>query len=676
MAGAGNIDTSGLSPQLRQVLGLDIGDNQQPLAMPQPEPFNPVLPANIRSLLGAPQPVHEDSPVQNGPDYAVPAPNVPSDIKAVQKANIAYTKQQAKDAKALAAAGQRMPTVADAQHEQQAASGQELRANDAATGVQAAAAQEQHLVNQQAADDLRVNADDLRAKQAESDKVRGQKEAAVAAAMAEVDNYKVDPHRYWNNASTGQKVSWFVAMALTGLGELLQNGKVTKGVSPIVEQLHAVIDKDVRDQVDRREQLKEKLGRARDSVDQWDRFSSNQEARILGQRAQKKELAAQMLLTAASKFGSDAAIANGMKGAAEIRKSAAKDAMAAVDLAHGHAMQEGQLANAKQNTAIAGGHLALAKKQFEWTKDYQQQSLDVEAAKLAQAGNKKGSEDLRKFGVGAPPKTVVGEDGKPQIVAGPLRSKDGTPFLARNEEQALKMGRKVYVAGQINDIINKVLDIRDRVGGESAAFNSDERQKLDVLQAQLIKLSKDGTEGMSSDEDMKKLAASLGAADIASFRARAAGLEEGRDRTTQALNAELRSGYNYDGEDITFGNPYAQAAADRPGDADQRAALKTSARTDPGRIAEELPVPDFDPNDPRSKEIRQAAAYTQAGGVVPSQRKAVDVAAADALSDDPDTRTRGIQALRELAYSADSEGLRKIATDRLIRTMMAPRKAK
>lgn len=153
--------------------------------------------------------------------------------------------------------------------------------------------------------------------------------------------------------------------------------------------------------------------------------------------------------------------------------------------------------------------------------------------------------EVRELGIGIP--------GTPQLM-----NKDGKPFKARDKTVAEKLVKQANAAGEVVDIIDEILAIRDRVGGESSAFNSDDRQRLDVLQNQLIILQKSGTEGMSSDEDMKKIANAAGAGDVASFRARAAGLEKGRERVVSMLNRTLR-GAQYTGDPINFTNRYANS---------------------------------------------------------------------------------------------------------------------
>ncbi len=140
---------------------------------------------------------------------------------------------------------------------------------------------------------------------------------------------------------------------------------------------------------------------------------------------------------------------------------------------------------------------------------------------------------------------------------GVLKNKGDKQYLAPDADSARLTRKKVAAAREVTDMLDQVLAIRDKVGGESAIVNSDEFQKLKLLQSRLVKIEKSGTEGMSSDEDMKKLADAIGAADITSFRARAAGLKEGRDRTVGELNTWLES-QNYDGPAITIPSKYGE----------------------------------------------------------------------------------------------------------------------
>lgn len=202
------------------------------------------------------------------------------------------------------------------------------------------------------------------------------------------------------------------------------------------------------------------------------------------------------------------------------------------------------------------------------------QKTGSEMSNQAQQQADRQSDRERQFSIGsvkprvavdAKGKPVVGDDGLPQVSFAPLVNADGKTFLAANEGQHKTLSAKYLAASEITDILNEVSAIRDRTGGESKVWNSDDYQRLKQLEARLSVLAKSGTEGMSSDEDMRRLVSTLGAEDLTSFRARAAGLEEAKRHTKTELNKALRIA-NYTGPEIDFPNPYAAPTSKKSGD--------------------------------------------------------------------------------------------------------------
>lgn len=172
---------------------------------------------------------------------------------------------------------------------------------------------------------------------------------------------------------------------------------------------------------------------------------------------------------------------------------------------------------------------------------------------------------------------VDGKTGQPVLERGNLLNKDGTPWKARSKEVADELAKNYAAAEDVTAMIDEILDIRDRVGGESTTFNSDDAQRLGVLENQVLKRVKEGTHGMSSDADMAVLKAAVGAKDITSFRAKAAGLEKGRERVIASLNRDLRYRGNYTGDPIAFENPYRKAPATTSEETQRKTLLKAPA---------------------------------------------------------------------------------------------------
>lgn len=244
-------------------------------------------------------------------------------------------------------------------------------------------------------------------------------------------------------------------------------------------------------------------------------------------------------------------------------------------------------AKAKADQSLAWSRLGLDKKEFDYKKVHDREELDVRKAEAAATREAKRAERQHELSIGSLPRVqvdekgvpVTNEKGVPVIETGELRQKDGSVFLAPDKEARKKLADQFVAASSINDIINQVLDIRERVGGESGIMNSDDLQRLQVLERRLGVLAKQGTEGMSSDADMENLRGSLGAKDISSFRERSAGLAEGRDNTTTAINKALRVA-NYTGPAITFPNPYTKGPEESSEDVADRVLLQKPAAGD------------------------------------------------------------------------------------------------
>jgi len=245
----------------------------------------------------------------------------------------------------------------------------------------------------------------------------------------------------------------------------------------------------------------------------------------------------------------------------------------------------------QHDQALGWANHALSAKRFNYEQGKDAADFNLRAGELADKRDDKARQDDRELSLGALPRLRVDEKGAPAldenglpvVESGPLTQKDGKLYRAPDAPTRKELAAKTLAASEVTDMINEVLDIRDKTGGESGVFNSDARQRLEVLQNRLVILQKSGTQGMSSDEDMKKLSAAVGADDIASFRARAAGLQEGRDRTVTELNKAYRIA-NYTGPKIEFPNPYGKAAGNTSQDDADQALLEKPK----GGFAEDL----------------------------------------------------------------------------------------
>jgi hypothetical protein len=190
---------------------------------------------------------------------------------------------------------------------------------------------------------------------------------------------------------------------------------------------------------------------------------------------------------------------------------------------------------------------------------------DKRDEKAAEAAAKQADIE-RKFSVGGEPKIAVGPDGKPVLGADGrpvitydrVRDKNGniwTPPDGMHQEIVKKTGTGRSLLG----VYDRMIALRDRVGGEVDLFNSAESAELLSLEAEATALLKAGTEGMSSDDDMKLLKKAGGVDSVTSFREQMPKLVAARARVVKKLNDAYRAA-GYDGQDLKFENPYTGAS--------------------------------------------------------------------------------------------------------------------
>lgn len=643
-----------LPPSVIDMLGIP-----QPGAEPMPTPdaisggeqgipaVTPTLDPATLGMLG----IAPAQPVQNAPDEYItpPAPMQATFGKQNAATNRAHVQKGQRAAQQAYAQSQAMPTLADTVHEQQAATQQQADAIGMETQVAQAQAEDAYGIQQQAEDDLKANQESLQRQQQESDRIRADKQAAVDGIVREVDNYKVDHDRYWGDAGTGKKVGWLVAMAMSGIGDALQH---KSGPNPVIGMLEKTIDADVRAQLMRRDELAAKLGRAKDGLDAFDRFSTNQEARILAKRAQAKELVAQQLLTSASKYAGDAALANGSKAVAELRKSSAKDMQAAVDMAHGHQVQDANLAINRQQVAISGGQLSLANKKFAWDKEKDEAALAIEVAKL----NKAGDEAKAK---------LVAEKGIPGVY-----NKDGTPMVATGSspEDLAKLKDSTASARQVVDIIDRVRRIR--TGWNSETANSEEYQNLKSEWNGLRLAGKDLFKlGVIAGPDMDLLDGFFGSDDPNRFKNFGAGLKTARQRVLKNTSFLLQS-RGLDGEFDVPDIEEKRGAAVQPGDPEMKLVLDPKGPEVERSIDEAAGVEMGARGKGSPGQQRQDWLYRN-GNIAPAIKQTLDTFAAGMQSTDPKARELAFSRIKDAAERSKSEPVKAYAQQLLTNSITA-----
>jgi hypothetical protein len=450
----------------------------------------------------------------------------------------------------------------------------------------------------------------------------------VNAAMDRFNSATIDPNRLSKSMSTAGKAGLLFFQVVAGLGQALEH---QGDKNPAIDMWMKAIDDDIRLQMDDRSHKRDQIGVARDALSSFKDMASSQAATFSLAKAATIGRYQRALEGINAQTKSETVKANTAEANArlEIEKQNAVGEWFKTETANKLALrkQKEDERQARTNEGIAGGHLALARQEFgegirRFDLEYAQRERlhqdDLnEKIALAKASGKtveaKQLEEDRKFAVGAPTAVakdkdgniVRNEDGTPQVLRQDLTNSDGTTWHARNEEQAKEFGNKIAVAGEVTDILNEVQAIRDEVGSSKLALSAlspiptDAQARLKVLQNRLVVLAKSGTQGMSSDEDMKKLSATLGATDLASFTTNARGIEEAKARTISQLNREARNTYRYDGA-IKFDD--VQTLGANPADKSYEALAKGKTREQLGE-------------DATPGKARRAAEYLTGGGL-------------------------------------------------------------
>ena len=169
--------------------------------------------------------------------------------------------------------------------------------------------------------------------------------------------------------------------------------------------------------------------------------------------------------------------------------------------------------------------------------------------------------------------------GDPRKKGEPLKQADGTVYIPPSFS-AKDLQAKIAAAERLTSILDEVEAIRNYSGGESEWANSDEYQRLVTLRNDAIITKKASTQGMSSDEDMQKIAAAVGVDNLTSFRSQAAKLKQARINVEENFNTELRAA-KYTGAAVRFPNLHKKAV--QTPDQREFAKLKTSRTGEKGQ---------------------------------------------------------------------------------------------
>jgi len=422
-------------------------------------------------------------------------------------------------------------------------------------------------------------------------KAAADERAQIDAEAARLANEKVDPDGWRSSRTMFQTIAMYVAGIVGGLMQT-KNGGVNRGLEMIDNEIARHIAAQRENIAHRRAMLGERRAALGEDVAQVEADRRTEEAFILAayQRALEEAEAAkqqfdpkgtrarqyevfQREMAARAAQARDAAVRDAEDRYMKVAEHAMKAEKHAADLAKTAA----ETAKLKGAGGGAGGGSAgkVKRTASEWNKMFPGANVPDDGTPLTIAEYRTRGETGKSLTAPTEAEKEIRDlaIGDPRKKGESLKRADGSVFIPP-AHAAPALQKQMAAATQVVNIIDEIDAIRDRVGGESSWGNSDEYQRVKALQNQLVILQKGGTEGMSSDEDMKKLAAAVGASDPASFRSQAAGLKQGRINTVNQLNAALRAA-KYDGDSVKFPNLHAKAKQTP----DQRELAKIKALT-------------------------------------------------------------------------------------------------
>jgi len=625
-------DYGGLHPAVAQAIGL------APPPVVTPPPVQADQPPLQLPSAAAPQPAQPPAPSKDFhvPVAAIDGPGTPKPVKPAAPPRPMTPEQ------GFAAAAQQRQA---AEQNQEAAVQQQADAMAPKNAEDLAAAQ----AHKEQADAI---AADQKRYQDAHDKELATSQARIASDNQALDSYKVDQNKYWKDAGVGTHIGWYIAMAMSGLGDALQ-GK--SGPNPVIQMLQDKMHQSVVAQVDARDQLKEKRGRDLEAKGEVEQGFASRNAEILRRDGANDRAFANALALAAAKSADPIQQANAAKMIADLRASSADKQEAAVKDQASYAVQ-------KQQLAISGGQLAESKRhnlvEEGWQKTKFEEEQNLKAAALLAKQQGKLSDEESKRAVYVP-----GADGKMTA----LRNPNGELVIAGSPEIAQKQRDMVAAAQAYNRLVGQMArGIADH-GGESTWIKGKEWQKMKSdLQSATAELH-DAYNITAFREPTVKFFEEMASAgvDPTSFVRDATGALQESNMNLQAKVNEKLGALGYNGAPVKFADTTKLPEPTKtPEDVQLSEALRNPKRAfddRPGRLVQEL-------GSPTDNETLSGLLEKQ-GNILPSVRQNIQTWGAMLDSGDPAVAQRARTMLETVAEKSQSPEQAALAKQLLDRNM-------
>jgi len=212
----------------------------------------------------------------------------------------------------------------------------------------------------------------------------------VDAAIESYNKTAIDPNRLSNSLSTGRKAALIFFQAMTGLGQALK-GQGEK--NPALDMWMAQIDKDIRLQMDARDQKRDQIGQQKDALAMMKDLAQTREGTYALAMAAETDKAAKTLEQIAAQTKNETVRANALESMGLLKQQSAtfKGTWAQAELAadmQAKGLQE-QIAARKASNALGWAGQSLARDRFDqdkvefaWTKENQKKTLEQKAVEV------------------------------------------------------------------------------------------------------------------------------------------------------------------------------------------------------------------------------------------------------------------------------------------------------
>lgn len=506
----------------------------------------------------------------------------------------------------------------------------------------------------------------------ESTKIRAQKQAYVDATMKDADNYKIDRQKEWNDMGVGHHIGWWIAMAMSGLGEAMQG---RGGGNPVVQMLQQKMHDSVVAQIDQRDQLRQKNARAQHELDKYDAFSKDRMAQISLLDAQNDKRLANELRSAGARAAEPQAQARALSEAAKLEKESAEKAQKAAEFASTNDIAKRQLQVSQGQLGVAQFNAREAQRHDMATEELTAQQRDIEALKLEKQGKDNEAKLVRERALGGEVRPVKDASGK--VVGsevGLITKKDDSTWIPNGTETSVTALQKSH-----NDTLQVLgsIDAIRQMGPEwlSDIANSDKKQKLDqLIENAMLQVVQAQKLGVINGKDATYALGTLGVGtkSVTGFRDVMAGLAQARESFIRNHNVDLRTA----GLDKTWegpSDPLKAGAHEQTPTEQLQTSLKVKPDENPQRAWQTTYAQTLKSSGGDIEAAKRSAneAMISAGTITPAQRVGLDKLKAQAIGGDAEA----LAAIEDVAKAGGSATIKRLATEALseIRTAAAPR---